>query len=280
LVIPNDVALLVLAAALMHASWNTILKASESMLLDTAVITVGAGAIALATLPFMPPPRPESWPWLTASVALHFLYHLALIDAYRHGDLSHTYPLMRGGAPLIVVLLTPLLLGELVGPQVLSGILLVSLGIVVPTVHTLARHGARKATAFAVANAAIIAGYTQVDGQGARLSGHAISYSQWLFFLDSFAISAVASKLHGRYVLAYARRRFLPGLTGAVLTLASYGIAIWAMTRAPIAAVAALRETSVIFAAVIGTAVLKEPFGAWRIAGAMLVASGIALMKL
>ncbi|MBI4291073.1 MAG: EamA family transporter [Betaproteobacteria bacterium] len=280
MVIPNEIALLVLAAALMHAGWNTILKASESKLLDTAVITVGAGGIALATLPFLPLPRPESWPWLAASVALHFLYYLALIGAYRHGDLSHAYPLMRGGAPLIVVLVAPWLLGESVGPQVVSGIVLVSLGIAVPAVHTFANHRAGKATAFAVANAAIIAGYTLVDGQGARLSGHAISYSQWLFFLDSFAISAVAARLHRGEVFAYARRRILPGLTGAVLTLASYGIVIWAMTHAPVAAVAALRETSVIFAAVIGATVLKEPFGAWRIAGAVLVAIGIALMKL
>ena len=276
----TDVALLVLAAALMHAGWNAILKSSESKLLDTVVIVAAAGAIAGLTLPLLPPPLPASWPWLAASVVIHFLYYLVLIGAYRYGDLSHTYPLMRGGAPLLVLIFSPIVLEETASAHSVAGILLVSAGIAVPALHSLIRLGAARATAFAAANAAIIAGYTIVDGQGARLSGHAVSYSQWLFFLDAFAIAAVALGRHRGDVLRYARRRMAPGFAGAVLTNVSYGIVIWAMTRAPVATVAALRETSVIFAAVIGATMLKEPFGRWRLPGALMVVTGIAILNL
>ena len=280
LALTAELALWVLAAALMHAGWNAILKSSKSKLLDTVVIVVGAGAIAALTLPFLPLPRPASWPWLAASVAIHFLYYLALIGAYRYGDLSHTYPLMRGGAPLLVLILSPLVLAESLSVQSVSGILLVSAGIAVPALQALLSHSAGKATAFAAANAVIIASYTIVDGQGARLSGNAVSYSQWLFFLDAFALTAVAARRHGLAMFDYARLRLTPGLAGAALTLVSYGIVIWAMTQAPVAAVAALRETSVIFAAVIGAMLLKEPFGAWRMAGAVTVVIGIAILNL
>lgn len=280
MILTTEVALLVLAAALMHAGWNAILKSSESKLLDTMVIVVGAGAIAGLTLPLLPAPLPASWPWLAASVAIHFLYYLALIGAYRYGDLSHTYPLMRGGAPLLVLILSPLVLEESASARSVAGILLVSVGIAAPALHALVSHGAARATAFAAANAVIIASYTIVDGQGARLSGHSVSYSQWLFFLDAFAITAVALGRHNGDVLRYARRRMAPGLAGAVLTLVSYGIVIWAMTRAPVATIAALRETSVIFAAVIGATMLKEPFSTWRLAGALMVVTGIAILNL
>lgn len=275
-----EVTLVVLAAALMHAAWNTILKSAESKLLETTLIAVGAGVIACVTLPFLPLPRAEAWPWLAASVALHFVYFLALAGAYRFGDLSHTYPLMRGGAPLLVTLATPLLLSEVVSPQVNAGVLLVSIGIAGPALMTLRQPRTGVATAFAGLNALVIATYTVVDGNGARLSGHAVSYNQWLFFLNAFGIAAVALLHHRREAFRYARKRLWRGLAGAAFTVCSYGIVVWAMTKAPVATVAALRETSVVFAAVIGATFLKEPLGAARIAGALLVACGIALLRL
>ena len=275
-----EVTAVVLAAALMHAAWNTILKSAESKLLETTLITVGAGVIAGVTLPFLPLPGAGAWPWLAASVALHVVYFLMLAGAYRFGDLSHTYPLMRGGAPLLVTLATPLALSEVVSPQVNAGVLLVSIGIACPALVTLRQPKTGAATAFAVLNAVVIATYTIVDGKGARLSGNSVSYSQWLFFLNAFGIAAVALLRHQRDVFQYARRRLWRGLTGAAFTITSYGIVVWAMTKAPVAAVAALRETSVVFAAVIGATFLKEPLGAARIAGALVVASGIALLKL
>jgi drug/metabolite transporter (DMT)-like permease len=275
-----DVTILVLGAALMHAVWNTILKSSESKLLDTTLIVALGSLIALATLPFLPMPDPASWPWLGMSVALHMLYYFALIGAYHHGDLSHTYPLMRGGAPLLIALAGPLVVHEQLSGRGWLGIGLISLGIIAPALRSLAHPGTHRATAFALANASIIAAYTLVDGRGARASGHAIAYSQWLFFLDGFALTAYAYVRHGRAVTEYALRRWGPAAIGALLSMGAYGIAIWAMTKAPVAMVAALRETSVIIAAIIGATLLKERLGLWRIAGAALVVAGIFTLKL
>lgn len=280
LTLSATVTVIVLAAALMHAAWNTILKSAESKLLETTLITVSAGVIAGVTLPFLPLPSADAWPWLAASVALHIVYFLMVAGAYRFGDLSHTYPLMRGSAPLLVTLASPLVLSEVASPQITAGVLLVSFGIAGPAFVTLLRPNTGAATAFAALNAVVIATYTVVDGQGARLSGNSVSYSQWLFFLNAFGIAAVSLLRHQRGVFPYARRRLWHGLVGGALTIGAYGMVVWAMTKAPVAAVAALRETSVVFAAVIGATLLKEPLGATRITGALVVAAGIALLKL
>ncbi|MBI2317063.1 MAG: EamA family transporter, partial [Betaproteobacteria bacterium] len=241
-------------------------------LLETTLITVSAGAIAGVTLPFLPLPAADAWPWLAASVALHIVYFLMVAGAYRFGDLSHTYPLMRGGAPLLVTLATPIVLSEVVSPQVNAGVLLVSIGVACPALVTLLRPKTGAATAFAGLNAIVIATYTVVDGQGARLSAQAVSYSQWLFFLTAFGVAAVSLLRHQHGVFAYGRKRLWHGLAGGAFTVGAYGIVVWAMTQAPVAAVAALRETSVVFAAVIGATLLKESMGAMRITGAIVVA--------
>ncbi len=275
-----DVTLLVLGAALMHAVWNTIIKSSKSKLLDTTLIVFFGSVIALAVIPFQPLPAVESWPWIGMSVTLHLFYYFALIGAYRYGDLSHSYPLMRGGAPLLVALVGPLVLHEVLPPVAWLGICLISLGIIAPALKSLAHPGTHRATAFALANATIIAAYTLVDGKGARASGDAIAYSMWLFFLDGFALCTYTWMVRKSELSAYFKARWKPGLIGAVLSMGAYVIAIWAMTKAPVAMVAALRETSVIIAAVIGATLLKEPLGVWRISGAALVAAGILTLKL
>lgn len=265
----------------MHATWNAIVKSSESKLLDTASIAMGASLICLLTLPFFPMIERASWPWLAASVVLHFLYFTALIGAYRWGDLSHTYPLMRGLAPLLVALAGVAALSEHLTPAIWTGIGLISTGIIGPML--LQRHLREtplRATLIAVANAFIIASYTLVDGVGTRLSGNAVSYCLWLFFLDGFPITALALAMRGREVWRYAGTRWKPCMIGAALTVASYGIVLWAMTRAPVAAVAALRETSVVIATVIGTMFLNEPLGRWRIPGAILVTGGVIALRL
>ncbi len=277
---PIDVTVLVLGAALMHASWNAIVKSSPDKLLDTAMLAVGGGLVGLAALPFLPLPEPASWPWLTASVVLHFLYFLALIGAYQWGDLSHTYPLMRGVAPLLVALAGVLVLQETLTLPIWAGIVLISIGIVGPMLvqHDLQNTSAR-ATLSALANAFLIASYTLVDGVGTRLSGDPVSYCVWLFMLNAMPITALALALRGRALWGYARSRWHWGLVGSVLTIASYGIVLWAMTRAPVAAVAALRETSVVIATLIGTVLFKEKFAGWRIPGAILVLCGITALR-
>lgn len=270
----------VLLSALLHATWNLLIKSSPDRLLDTAALALAASALCALTLPFLPLPAPESRPVLALSVVIHVFYFLALIETYRWADLSSAYPMMRGTAPVLVAL-TFAALGEPPSSALWGGIALVSAGIVLPAAIGVARgEAAGRGTAMALAMAVIIALYTVVDAAGARRSGNAIAYNQWLFFFDAFGILGIALWRRRGSFAAHLRRRWPHALAGAVLTVGSYGIVIWAMTVAPVAAVAALRETSVIFAAAMGTLILKEPMGRWRIAGAGAVAAGAVLVKL
>jgi drug/metabolite transporter (DMT)-like permease len=279
--LPLDVALLVLLAALMHAAWNAIVKSSRSKFLDTMMVAIVPGLIALAVVPFLQLPAPASWPWLIASVAIHFLYYLAVAGALRHGDLSHVYPLMRGCAPLMVALASIAGLVDQLTTSMWAGVVLISAGIIAPVV--LRRNGLgtpARGTMIAIGNAVIIAAYTIVDGNGTRLSGDAISYGQWLFLLNAMPLAVFTLAWRKDQIAAYVRERWAMGLLGGVLSMGSYAIVLWAMTRAPVAGVAALRETSVIFAALIGSFLLREGSIAPRVAGAVLVACGIAALRL
>ena len=274
------VTLAVLGAALLHASWNAMIKGSSDKLLDTALVVGGGAVVAIPFLPFIAVPAPASWPYLAASVAIHIGYYFALVGTYRAGDLSHGYPLMRGVAPLLVAVLSVGVLGEMPGAWMSVGIVLISAGVVgisFSSVRTLLHNG--RATAWALANAAIIASYTLVDGTGVRLAGGAESYALWMFFLDGFPFCAYAAWTRRGDFARYAGRFWGRGLVAGAFSLGAYGIALWAMTRAPIAAVAALRETSVIFAALLGTWLLREPFGSRRLAGAVAVAAGVIALR-
>src|SRR6185312_10619621 len=233
----------------------------------------------LAVLPFVPLPDPAAWKFIAASSVIHFAYYITLAHAYRTGDLSFAYPLMRGTAPLIVAVLGIVFLRELPTAHVMSGILLICAGIVSIAFVRRERHPPA-AAAWAFANAGIIAIYTLVDGSGARASGDAIAYVTWLIFLEGIPFLAWITWRRGAPALMYLQRGWRRGLLGGACSLAAYGIVLFAMTRAPVAAVAALRETSVLFAALIGAVWLKEGFGATRFAGAASVAVGIAALKL
>jgi drug/metabolite transporter (DMT)-like permease len=279
------VTLAVLAAGFLHAGWNALLKSSTGgdVLLDTAAVVAGSSLCALALLAFVPLPDPAAWPFIAASTAIHFGYYLTLVQAYRTGDLSFAYPLMRGSAPLIVTVLGSIFLRELPSAQMTAGILLISLGIV--SIAFVQRRGAQRrhpaaAAYWAFANAAIIAAYTLVDGAGARASGNALAYVVWLISVEGIPFLVWVLARRRATALAYLRRGWRAGLGGGACSLLAYGIVLWAMTRAPIAAVAALRETSVLFAALIGSLWLKEGFGWRRVAGAASVVAGIAALKL
>jgi drug/metabolite transporter (DMT)-like permease len=279
--LPLDVTLLVLLAALMHASWNAIAKTATVTLLEIATMALAAALTCALAIPFLPFPEPASWPWLAASVLLHFLYFMALVGAYDGGALSHAYPLMRGLAPMLTALCGFVLLDDRLTPAMWAGIALICGGVLLPFWMRRAAFGVpAKSTLFALGNAAIIASYTLVDGAGTRLSASPVAYCVWLFIFDALPITVFAFARHRGQVAVYMRVRWRAGILGGLLTVGSYGIVLWAMTRAPIAAVAALRETSVIFAAVIGSIVLREGFGAPRIAGAVLVGCGIAALRL
>ena len=279
--LPLDVTLLVLLAALMHASWNALAKSASNKLLDITAMALAGGMVCALALPFLPLPEPEAWPWLAASLLLHFLYFMALVGAYNSADLSHAYPLMRGVAPLLVALFGVVLLDDHLTASMWAGIALISTGILLPFwLGSRSGQDLLKSSSFALANAVIIGAYTLVDGFGTRLSAHPLSYCLWLFLLDPLPILAVALARHGGGVWRHLQQRWLTCTAGGVLTVCAYGIVLWAMTRAPIAAVSALRETSVIFAAVIGAVFLHEGFGKLRIAGAVLVVGGIAALRL
>jgi drug/metabolite transporter (DMT)-like permease len=272
---------LVLLAALMHASWNALVKASPSKFLDVVAINGTAGMVSALALPWVPPVDWACWPWLAASVMLHVGYFAAVAGAYRFGDLSQAYPIMRGCAPMLVAILGVALVGERLAVTTWSGIVLIVIGIVGPAL--IAARGIRlpgRGTAVAAVNAVIIACYTLVDGVGTRISGNAAGYGLWLFLLTALPITAVGVAWRGRELAGYLRERWVLAALGGVLLMSSYVIALWAMTRAPVAAVAALRETSVILAAIIGTVFLRERFGGWRVPGAALVVLGIAALNL
>lgn len=277
--ISTPVAALVLLAALMHAGWNLIVKASDDRLLDTTGVAVGASVLSGIVLPALPLPAAASVPWLVATVIVHVAYFALLVAAYDRSDLSVAYPVSRGAAPLIVAAACPLF-GEPLSAGLATGVALVGAGVTLPAVMALRRgHVSGAALGLALANACVIAAYTVIDGFGVRASGHAVSYTLWLFFLNCWGILALALWRRGATRVLAAARRWPRYLVGAFFIVASYGIALWAMSRAQIAAVAALRETSVIFAALLGALVLREPLGTWRIGGSIAVAAGVAIVR-
>ena len=275
------ITLAVLGAGLLHAGWNALLKAAPGgdPMLDTASVVAGSSICALALLPWVALPDPAAWKFVAMSSAIHFAYYVTLAHAYRTGDLSFAYPLMRGTAPLIVAVLGIVVLHELPTANVAAGILLICAGIVSIAFVRRERHP-RAAAGWAFANAAIIALYTLVDGSGARASGNAAAYVTWLIFLEGLPFLAWIAWRRGAPAFAYLRRGWRRGLLGGACSLAAYGIVLFAMTRAPVAAVAALRETSVLFAALIGAVWLKEGLGPMRLAGAASVVAGVAALKL
>ena len=269
---------LVLGSALLHASWNAVIKSSRDVMLDTALVAAAAGILALPLIAYLPLPARASWPYLGASSAIHIAYFSTLVAAYRLGDLGHAYPLMRGTAPLLVALFGVALLDERPSTTMWLGIVLISTGIL--SLGLLQRGRAhRGATLWALANAAIIAAYTLVDGSGARLSGAPASYVAWLFWLQGLLFVTLVAVLRRGALRNYVARHWQRGLGGGFCLISAYGIVLWAMTQAPVAAVAALRESSVIFAALLGSLFLHEPFGRQRLIAACAVALGIVALR-
>jgi drug/metabolite transporter (DMT)-like permease len=271
-----------LVAAAFHAGWNAMIKLKLDPLLTVSLISIACGVVALPFVPLTGLPSPAAWPYVLTSLAVHILYYLALAEAYRQGDLGHVYPIARGSAPLMTALGAYLLVGENPGPLGWLGIAVLASGILLLSVRG-GPAGTRfdhRSIGFAMLTAVTITAYTLADGIGARLAGSAASYIVWLFLLDGIMMLAFGCWRFGPALLTEARGSWgLIAIAGAMST-AAYGIAIWAMTRAPIALVAALRETSVLFAALIAIVVLREPVVPSRIVAAGLVVLGAALLRL
>jgi len=271
------VTLAVLGAALLHASWNALVKASPDKELDTVGLAASAGIVALLLAPFLAIPARASWPWLAGSGVVHILYFIFLAGAYRWGELSYTYPIMRGGGPMIVALVGAFALGEVLPWKETLGIVLICAGILA---FASGRHD-RRATLFAVANAMVIAAYTLIDAEGARSSNAPVSYTFWFFAANGVAITAMVAARRGAATVAtYLRKHWLRTGIGGVCSLAAYGIALWAMTRAPVALVAVLRETAVIFGAILGAVFLNEKMTRRRLAATGAVMAGLVALRL
>ncbi|WP_374443923.1 EamA family transporter [Stella sp.] len=272
---------LVLVGAFLHAGWNAMVKAGDDRLIALAAVFLSSGIAGLLAVPFVPVPAAAAWPWLALSIVIHIFYVAGLVGAYSHGDLSRVYPIARGCGPLLVALVAGRLVGEHLTLVQAAGLVLVSVGIVGLALEPGSFGVGRRGTLWALFTGATIAGYTVSDGMGARLSGDALGYTAWLFAAQIPVIPVYAWLSRPEAVRAYlASGAWKRGAGGGMVALASYGIAIWAMSVAPMALVAALRETSVLFAALIGTLLLGEGMGRWRIAAALLVVAGQILMNI
>ena len=284
------VTLIVLFGALLHASWNALIKSAEDKSLDTALIHVMGTLVALPLLLFAGFPPNVALPYLAASIIIHIGYYIALAGAYKHGDLGLTYPIMRGLAPLLVAIGSGTLIGEHLSVAGWAGVAGVSTGVLLLgfSRRAWAQSSHRSAVWFALTNAVVIAIYTVVDGLGVRVTaangGSALQYVSALFLIDGLPyFIIVMSQRSGPQradAWSYMRKRWPLALLGTIASLCSYGIALWAMTKAPVAVVAALREVSVLFAALLGAWFLKESFGIQRGSGTLLIVGGIAALRL
>jgi len=274
----------VLFAAACHAGWNATIKRTLDPLAMTALIATGAGLVALPAIPFVGIPEPASWPWLAASIVIHLFYFAGLIESYRTGDMGQVYPIARGTAPLMTAVLTTIFVHEQLGLFGWGGIVLLASGVLLLSFRggrDLARLD-RRAVGFALFTAVTICIYSLVDGIGARAagSGKANAYSVWLFIGNAVFVVGYALARRGASLGPAMAPYWKSGLAGGTLTILSYGIAIWAMTVAPIAIVAALRETSVLFGTLIAVVFLKEPLRAGRLAAAAMIVAGLVFIRL
>jgi drug/metabolite transporter (DMT)-like permease len=274
---PWEAVIAALAAAVMHAGWNAGLKGGKDRLLDAALLFTVAGAIGLLSTLFVPAMKVEAALWICVTAALHLPYVYYLARAYELGELSHVYTIARGLPPLMITGLAAVTVGEIAPPLAVFGIALISIGILTvglsPGAH---RHG----TLIAGLVAVTIAFYSVSDGIGVRLSGSAIAYNGWVFFAVGLTTMSMALILRRGQVLAYARDNWRRAIVGGVLSYISYGLVLWAMTFASIAGVSAFRETSVVFAALIGIVFFNEAAGPHRFLGAAIVALGAVVLKL
>jgi drug/metabolite transporter (DMT)-like permease len=263
---------LILFAALLHASWNAVLRAGADRLWSMTMMGLVGAALAATLAVFLPSPAPASWPFMAVSSLLQVGYALLLVRAYRDGHLAHVYPLARGTAPLLVTLGGLVFLGQHPPPAALAGAGLVSAGILV---LALGRDRPDRTTlGLALATGGFIASYMLIDGIGVRRSGNPIAYAAWLTAAQGLGMGLAFFALRRRGPALPRGREGVATCIAAVIGALAYGIALWAMGHAPVAEVSALRETSILFAVVLGTLLLREPVTVWRIIGGCSIAAG------
>jgi drug/metabolite transporter (DMT)-like permease len=272
-----SVTLAVLAAAVTHASWNAIAHGIKDQLLAFGLIGAGGIVVAIPLVIVAPMPHAACWPYLAASIAIHVFYNLLLMRSYQYGEFGQVYPLARGTSPLVVTILAAIFVRERPTLLQLGGVLVVSAGLA--TLVFAGRRPGRAALLAALGTGLTIAAYTTVDGVGVRASGSPVGYIGWLMLLESLGVPLFALVRRRQVITKQPRRIVLSGLLGGALSVLAYGLVLWAQTRGALAPIAALRETSVIFGAIIGTVAFREPFGRSRIAATIAVSAGIVLLN-
>jgi drug/metabolite transporter (DMT)-like permease len=267
----------VIGAAILHASWNAVLRGGDDRLWSMTLMMIAVIGVTGMAAAFMPWPSPASWPYVLASALIHVGYNLSLVRTYRSGDLGQTYPISRGSSPVLVALGALVFAHEALDVVASIGIALVSGGII-----SLAFQGKGHRADFlpaAFTTGVMIGAYTVVDGIGVRLSGSSLAYTNSMFVLWSVTMPFIYWAMRGRPP-AYTRTQTVMALGGGIVSIVAYGIVIWAMQYAPMGVVSALRETSVAWAMIIGRIFLKEKLTARRIASCLAIATGAACLAL
>ncbi len=278
----TTVFLAVLLAALLHATWNALVKNGGDKHASMTAVVLGHLPLALLLLPFLPLPDPASYPWLAASIALHLGYQLFLIAGYSIGDLTQVYPIARGSAPLIVSLVSVLFLGVTLSQGELAAIALIASGILsLALVRRAEGQRNPRAVLMALGTGCFIAAYSLVDGMGARAAGHALSFWTWATLLNALLFCAWTAWAKPGLLRRLPRDRGLVrvGLIGGTASYLAYAVVVWAFTQAPIALVTALRETSIVFALLIGVGLLGERVSLMKVASTMLTILGAGLLR-
>lgn len=273
--------MLVLGAALLHASWNAFVKSGQDKLLSVALMHGCSGLIALCLLPFVPLPDSDSWPFLALSAMLHWGYYFFLVKGYQHGDLGVVYPLARGSAPLMIAVSGAWIAGEHFSITAITGLIIASVGIISLSFEKgWPQRQTYRPMFFGLGTAVWITAYTLADGLGVRESGAKLSYILWLFALEAITFCPFALWVRRstwrRYFTQNWRGLWLSGIVSG----AAYGLVIFAMSMYPMALVSALRETSVVFAVLMGAFLFKEHHLVYRLSAALAVATGLAVMTL
>jgi len=270
----------VLFAALLHASWNAVVRTGASKMTSMLMVSIGGGAIGLVVALSRPLPAAEIWPWIVASGLIRMGYQLFLTYAYEHGDLSRVYPIARGAAPMMVLLVGAFVLNDVISGVQLAGILLLGAGILLMAQGVFANGESRRLVPFALGSATATAAYSLVDGVGARLAGDAVAFVSWALFVTSLFFVPVVVLSRGPAILRASGRAWAMGSLAAAASFAAYAIVVWAFTQAPIALVTALRETSILFAVLIGWWLFGERMDRGKVVAAGLIVGGVVLTRL
>ena len=271
---------IVLFAGLLHATWNSLVKAQTARLPFIALLAFCATVSSAVAIPFVPIPSPAAWPYIATSVVLVTCYYLFLVFAYRHGDLSHVYSISRGSAPLLVAVFSATIVGEALTGQGFLAVMISGLGIM-SLALTKGVNGIweKRAVFFALGTGCFIAAYTIVDGLGVRLAETPHGYVCWLFLFSSIPVTLIALYVERDETLRVFRQDWKLGLVGGLTMFAAYWLVVWAYTLAPIAFVSALRETGIVFAVLIGTFILKEKLNLTRVVATIATLIGVVMIK-